>query len=139
MHLLWYQDVTLPRWPDRESAPVAHRAHETDPNFRTSRTDLDATPDLGAAHPSLGSFDGEPRVIFEGGRTVGLNELVQMAARVLTQAQTQEVINSARLMQQQQQQQQQGGPLGSEGAPAPLPVDLIPDEEVRRIHNRRVR
>ncbi len=49
----------------------------------------------GPAHPSVGTFDGEPRVICEGGRTVGLNELVQMAARVLTQAQTQEVLNTA--------------------------------------------
>ena len=36
-----------------------------------------------------GVFDGEPRVMCEGGRTVGLNELVQMAAKVLTQAQAQ--------------------------------------------------
>ena len=40
------------------------------------------------------TFDGEPRVICEGGKTVGLNELVQMAAKVLTQAQAQEVINT---------------------------------------------
>ena len=45
-------------------------------------------------YPTVTTFDGEPRVICEGGKTVGLNELVQMAAKVLTQAQAQEVINT---------------------------------------------
>ena len=51
-------------------------------------TDADSTA---CGHPSVATFDGEPRVMCEGGRTVGLNELVQMAAKVLTQAQAQEV------------------------------------------------
>ena len=45
-------------------------------------------------YPTVTTCDGEPRVICEGGKTVGLNELVQMAAKVLTQAQAQEVINT---------------------------------------------